>query len=110
MRRSWCLGEEPFGKELLARVTERRGACHYLGESQEVEVQKAERMVREQLTRRGWTEAELKHRTKADRHKARIALRLRQQTTMTMEWISRRLHMGTANTLKNTLRLVESRD
>jgi len=67
-------------------------------------------MVREQLTRRGWTEAELKHRTKSDRHKARIALRLRQQTTMTMEWISRRLHMGTVNTLKNALRLVKSRD
>jgi len=35
---------------------------------------------------------------------------VRQKTTMTLAWIAQRLHMGSVNTLKNTLRLTNSRD
>jgi len=110
LRRGWCLGEKAFRKELLAQVSERRGAHHYGTELQEGEEEKAERLVSEELARRKWTEEELGEKPKTDRQKARIAWRLRRETTMTMAWIARRLQMGSVNTLKNTLRLADSRD
>src|SRR2546422_10629047 len=55
--------------------------------------------------RRRCLEKELRHKPKTDRQKARIARRLRQETTMTLAWIAQRLQMGSVNTLKNTLRL-----
>jgi len=67
-------------------------------------------LVREELARRRWLEKELGQKPKTDRQKARIARRLRQETTMTLTWIAQRLQMGSVNTLKNTLRLINSRD
>ena len=67
-------------------------------------------MVREELARRRWLEKELRHKPKTDGQKGRIARRLRQETTMTLAWIAQRLQMGSVNTLKNTLRLINSRD
>jgi len=110
VRRGWCLGETGFRKELLAQVSKRRGAHHYGAELQEGEEEKAERLVREELARRRWKEKELGEKPKTDRQKARIAQRLRRETTMTLAWIAQRLHMGSVNTLKNTLRLTNSRD
>ena len=37
--------------------------------------------------RRGWRQEELKNRRKGDKNKVRIAVRLRQETTMTLKWI-----------------------
>ncbi len=110
VRRGWCLGGEAFRKELLVQVSERRGAHHYGPELQEGEEAKAERLVQEELARRKWSEEDLAGKPKTDRKKAGIALRLRRETTMTLAWIAGRLRMGSVNTLKNTLRLVDSRD
>jgi hypothetical protein len=110
MRRGWCLGEKAFRQELLAQVSERRGAHHYGAELQESEEEKAGRLVREELGRRKWAEENLAKKPKTDPQKARIARRLRQETTMTLAWIAQRLQMGSVNTLKNTLRLANSRD
>jgi REP element-mobilizing transposase RayT len=110
VRRGWCLGEEAFRKELLAQVSERRGAHHYGAELHEGEEAKAERLVQEELARPKWAEADLAGKPKTDRAKARIALRLRRETTMTLAWIAERLQMGSVNTLRNTLRLANSRD
>ena len=110
VRRGWCLGGEAFRKELLAQVNERRGAHHYGAELQEGEEEKAERLVKEELARRKWSEKELAAKPKTDRHKVRIALRLRRDTTMTLAWVARRLQMGSVNTLKNTLQLANSPD
>ena len=70
----------------------------------------AERLVKEELTRRKWAEEDLAGKLKTDGRKARIALRLRRESAMTLAWIAQRLHMGSANTLKNTLQLANSRD
>jgi putative transposase len=110
LRRGWCLGEEAFRKELLAQVSERRGAHHYGPELQEGEEEKAERLVKGELARRNWLEKDLAARPKTDREKTRLALRLRRETTMTLAWIAQRLRMGSVNTLKNRLRLSNSRD
>lgn len=110
VRRGWCLGEETFRKELLAQVSERRGAHHYGAELQEGEEAKAERLVQEELARHKWSEEDLAGKPKTDRKKAQIAWRLRRETTMTLAWIAGRLQMGSVNTLKNTLRRNDSRD
>jgi hypothetical protein len=56
--------------------------------------EKAERIVQEELGRLGWSGQDLAGRPKGDARKVRIAARLRQETTMTLAWIARRLQMG----------------
>lgn len=56
--------------------------------------QKAGRIVREVLAKAGWTEDELGRRPKGDPVKVAAAARLRQETTVTLKWISARLQMG----------------
>jgi len=79
-------------------------------ELQEDHEEKAERLVKEELARRKWAEEDLAGKPKTHRDKAGIALRLRRESTMTLAWIAGRLQMGSVNTLKNTLRLANSRD
>jgi hypothetical protein len=50
-----------------------------------------------------WTEAELAQRKKGDSGKLIIARRLQQETTMTLQWIAERLHMGTRSHLSHLL-------
>ena len=78
-------------------MSERRGAEHYGQERAESDAAKAERIVREELKRRKWTDAELKARAKGDVGKVRIARRLRAETVMTVAWIAERLQMGSRN-------------
>jgi hypothetical protein len=75
--RGWCLGSEAFRKELLAQMSERRGAEHYGPEIRESAEEKAERLVGGEFKRLGWREAELGQWRKGDPEKLRIALRLR---------------------------------
>lgn len=103
IRRGWCLGEETFRKELLVQMTERRGAEHYGEERLETDVAKAERILREELRKRRWPEAELAKRAKGDLAKVKIAGRLREETLVTVKWIAERLGMGTASYVNNRL-------
>jgi len=65
-------------------------------------------LLAEELTRRRWTVAELGQRRKGDAQKLKLARRLRQETTMTLNWIAERLNMGTAGSLANLLRDAKS--
>ena len=56
-----------------------------------------------ELRRRRWTEAALVGQRKGDPEKVKIAWRLRQETTMTLQWIARRLHMGAWTNVSNSL-------
>ena len=67
----------------------------------------AERLVQEERKKRRWKEEDLERRRKGDRGKVQIALRLRQETTMTLEWIARRLRMGAWTHVSNLLRLAK---
>jgi len=66
-------------------------------------VQKAERIVKEEIERLGWAEEELRARRKGHRAKVRLARRLRQETTMSLKWIAQRLHMGSWTCVSNLL-------
>ena len=94
VRRGWCLGTEAFRKELLGQMKERLGAEHYGAERQETVAAHAEGLVRAELKRRHWTEADWAHRPKGDARKVALAVRLRAETTVTVRWIAERLHMG----------------
>ena len=107
IRRGWFFGADALKQELLAHASERVGAQHYGAERQESGEAKAERLVHEELQKRGWTEAELMKRRKSDTEKVRIAGRLRRETTMTLAWIAKRLRMGAWTHVSNLLRTAD---
>ena len=84
-------------------MTERMGAEHNGAERLETEVEKAEGTVRAELKRRKWDEAEQAARAKGDLIKVKLAARLREETLMTVKWITGRLRMGTAGYVNNRL-------
>ncbi|SPE53858.1 conserved hypothetical protein [Verrucomicrobia bacterium] len=90
--RGWCFGGKAFRQELLRRMRGRVGTGHLGREIPDTA--KAERIVREEFRRAGWSEKDLGRHRKGDPKKVRIALRLRNETTVTLAWISQRLRMG----------------
>jgi hypothetical protein len=88
---------------LLAAAVERVGPSHYGAQRQETGLQKAERMVKEELARLGWDEDQLRARRKGHRAKVILARRLRQETTMSLKWIAQRLQMGSWTYVSNLL-------
>lgn len=103
VRRGWCLGSEEFRRELLAAAAERVGASHYGADRRETGEEKAGRILREELRRRGWKEEDLPGWRKGDKVKVVLARRLRRETTMSLKWIARRLHMGSWTYVSNLL-------
>jgi len=104
LRRGWCWGPKTFREELLEWIGQKQGPQHYGEELRESEEQKAQRLVAGLLRQAGWTEEELERRRKGDRKKARMAARLRAETTMTWAWITERLAMGHWRTAVNATR------
>ena len=104
VQRGWCMGDEEFGQELLAQMEPKLGRHHGGPERQETGASRAERMLAEEVERRGWRTEELTGRRKGDREKVRIARRLRKETTMTLDWIAERLSMGGAGYAAHCLR------
>ena len=75
----------------------------YGAERQETGLQKAERIVKEEIEGLGWNEDELRARREGHRPKVRLARRLRQETTMSLKWIAQRLRMGSWTYVSNLL-------
>src|SRR5664279_1302044 len=94
IRRGWFFGDKALKKELLGQMSKRLGPEHYGEERQESQAEKAEQVVKEELRRRRWTEATLGERKKGEVEKVKIAVRLRQETLVTVAWIATRLQMG----------------
>ena len=65
--------------------------------------QKANRILSEELSRRGWTESDLAARRRSDPDKLAIAVRLRNETTLPVKWIAARVQIGTAKGAKAVL-------
>ena len=97
VRRGWKLGASDFLQRLAERLG-RPGQKHELArERDQTDEQRAEQLVRGWLKAVGWTDADLAVRPKGDREKVELAVRLRQQTPMTRQWIATRLHIGSAS-------------
>lgn len=103
VRRGWYFGGEEFRSELLTKVEVEARGHHFGAEIHEASEAKATRILDEELRRALWSEAELKLRQKGDPQKLQIARRLRTETTMTLQWIANRLHMGTKTHLSHLL-------
>ncbi len=103
VRRGWFFGEETLKKELLAQVSAKIGAWHYGEAVRESAQATAERIVAEELKRHGWSDKTLLEREKGDAKKVIMAQRLRRETTMTLEWIAKRLQTGTKTYLAHLL-------
>jgi REP element-mobilizing transposase RayT len=104
VRQGWCLGEEPFRKELLEQVHKMAGAHHYGEEISQSAEEKARRIIAEELTKLGWKETDLGQRRKGDVGKAKIARRLRRETTVGKRWIAQHLAMGSVSNVTFCLR------
>lgn len=104
IRRGWKLGREDFAERLGESVAggEKRGNYH-AKEFMEIMEVKARRIIAEEIRRLRLDVEDLGRLARMDPRKGEIALRLRSETTMTMEWIARELSAGTAGTLGNTL-------
>jgi REP element-mobilizing transposase RayT len=104
VRRGWFLGGAQLREQLLEMMGGEMGEHHGGREKQETDKQKAQRLVLEELAKRGWTEQDLKQRRKTDAHKVKLAARLRRETVMTLDWMAQRLQMGCRHTLANCLK------
>src|SRR5207247_2049543 len=104
VRKGWFLGAAGLKEQLLEQMGTELGRHHGGPEKRETDAQKAERIVGSELRKRHWTEQDLKERRKTDARKVKLALRLRRETEMTLDWIAQRLHMACRDTLANWLR------
>jgi hypothetical protein len=98
-RRGWALGDKAFRKELTDQMTAKMGPEHCGEERRESRSVKAERIIQEEM--RKLKEIDLETRSKGDSKKVRIAARLREGTTVTVEWITERLRMGSRSCAHN---------
>ena len=108
IRRGWMLGSSAFKEWLLEQGGEGLSEHLSLEERVEIEEKKGERIIWEELRKLRWHEADLKIRLKTDAKKVRIALRLRRETVLTLDWVASRLEMGCRHTLVNCLKKVKN--
>jgi REP element-mobilizing transposase RayT len=104
VRRGWCLGSEEFREDILAAEAEKVGANHYGADRFETGQAKARRIIGQELRRLGWKEDQLQLRRKGDKHKVKLARRLRAETTMSLAWVAQHLQMGTWGYVSNLLK------
>jgi putative transposase len=109
LQRGWCLGSEQFRAGMLKYIEEQRGKWHYGRELAESSHAKAERLIKAALQTAGVTEEQLAIWRKGHPLKLELAVRLRAETTVTVEWIAQRLRMGTRGHLAHLLYLRDHR-
>jgi hypothetical protein len=103
LRRGWCLGSEPFRQKMLELMDGRLGENHSGELHRETAEQRANRIIAEELSRRGWEESDLAIRRRSDPRKVAIADQLRKVTTLPIKWIAARVQIGTAKGAKSVL-------
>ena len=103
IRRGWCFGGETFRQVLLDRTQGLAGESHHAGLRNESDEDKARRILREELDKLHWSEADLSRHAKGDPRKVQIAQRLRAETSMTLKWIAQEVQMGVWTHVSNRL-------
>lgn len=103
IRRGWCFGDAAFKTTMTALLRGGSTSLPHGSGAREPRAARAEQIITAELAALGWDEATLGRRPKMSEEKAHIASRLRRETVVTLEWIARRLHMGSVNTVRNLL-------
>jgi putative transposase len=112
LRRGWYFGSQAFRERLLDMIGRKQGgARERRGEHYEAAAMgrdwakaEAERIVQRELQAAGLTEEGLAALPRSEPLKWRIAGAIRKQTTVSLEWIARRLDMGTESNVSHRLR------
>jgi hypothetical protein len=60
-------------------------------------------LLRAEMQRLGWNRAALRRASKGDERKGRLAVRIRQDTTLSLKWIAEHLAMGSWTHVSNLL-------
>jgi len=97
------LGSEEFRQKMLGLTDGKLGENHSGELRRETAEQRANRIISEELSRRGWTESDLATRRRSDPGRLAIAVRLRSETTLPVKWIAGRVQIGTAKGAKSVL-------
>ena len=103
LRTGWRFGAPDFVERLGEWMEVKTDEGHGSQERAELDEQRALRILREELRKRGLKEQSLKKLRKGAPEKVEIALRIRQETVMTHKWIAARLHMGQWKSMANKL-------
>ena len=103
LRRGWYLGSEQFKEQMLELMEGKLGESHSGELHRETAEQRANRIIAEELARRGWPESELATRRRSGPGKLAIPARLRSETTLPIKWIAARVQIGTAKGAKSVL-------
>jgi hypothetical protein len=110
-RRGWYLGSEHFKEQMLELMEGKLGESHCGELHRETADQRTNRIIAEELARRGWPESELATIRRSDPGKLASAARLRNETTLPIKWIAARVQIGTAKGAKSVLHhLAQSQD
>jgi putative transposase len=99
LRQGWCLGDDAFKERMLDRIEEkvlgsREGKLRAAHSDNDHAERRAERLVLAGMREFGLKEAHLQQMKKSDPRKRIIGWLVRRQTTVSLKWISARLHMG----------------
>lgn len=103
IRRGWKLGGEDFLDWILEKIEVSSKEAHPGRQRDETEQGRAARIVRDELKKLGWTQAELRRRRKGDPTKVALARLLRDKTAVSLKWIAQNLEMGTWTHVSNRL-------
>jgi hypothetical protein len=103
VQRGWCVGSQQFRQDMLKHIEQQRGKWHYGPELGEATTAKAERLIRETLHAENVTEEQLVRWRKGHPFKIKLAVKLRGETTVTVNWLAQRLHMGSRGHLAHLL-------
>jgi len=103
LRRGWCCRSKTLRQDMLECIEQVKGIQHHGTELLESSEQKAARLLEQMLREAGWQQTDLRELPKGDQGKARMAARLRTETTMTWPWIAQQLEMGHWRTAANAV-------
>jgi hypothetical protein len=110
IERGWCYGSEDFRQELLQQMESSFGHHHDGVEKQQSAEAKAQRILSDELKQRKIRTEELEKLKKGDPLKVKMAFRLRQETTMTWDWIAQQLAMGADGCADSAVRRYRSKN
>jgi hypothetical protein len=106
LRRGWCLGSQEFRQKMLAMMEGKLGDNHCGQLQRETAEQKANRIIGEELARRGWQESDLAGRHRTYPGKGATAARRRKETTLPVKWTAARVKIVTTKGAKSVLHCV----
>ncbi len=103
LRRGWCLGSKHFRADMLKYIEEQKGKWHYGQELRESAEAKADRLIGQALRTSAVAEDQLRAWRRGHPWKLKLARKLRAETTVTIDWLAQRLHMGSRGHLAHLL-------